>query len=170
MDGGAWQSVVPRAAQSWTWLKQLSSSSSNFRHTAKWFSCGCCSANKSSLTLWSLGLQQSRLPCPSLFPGVCSNSCPFSQWCYLSNSSSDTLFSFCLQSFPASESLPMSWLFISSAKSSRASASASIFLMNIQCWFPLGLIGLILLSKGLSRVFSNTTIWKYQLFSSQPSL
>ena len=124
----------------------------------------------SCLTLWSLGLQQSRLPCSSLFLGVCSNSCPFSQWCYLSSLSSDALFSFGLQSFPASGSLPMSWFFISSGKSSTASTSASVLLMNIQCWFPLCLTGLMLLSKGLSRVFSNTTIWKHQFFSSQPTV
>ena len=114
------------------------------------------------------GLQHARLPCPSLSPGVCSNSCPLSWWCCLTISSSATPFSFCLQPFPASGSFPMSWLFTSGCQ---ASASASVFPVNIQDWFPLGLTGLIsLLSKGLSRVFSGTTVWKHQFFSAQPSL
>ena len=80
-------------------------------------------------------------------------------------------FSSCPQSFPASGSFPVSWLFASSGQSIRASASASVLPMNIQDWFPLGLIGLISLkSKGLSRVFSNITVWKHQLFGVQPSL
>ena len=79
-------------------------------------------------------------------------------------------FSFCLQSFPASESFPMSQLFTPGGQSIRASASASVSLMNIQGWFPLGLTGLISLqSKGLSRVFSNTTVQKHQIFSTQPA-
>ena len=114
------------------------------------------------------GLQHTRLPCPLLSPGVCSNSCPLSWWCYLTISFSATPFSFCLQPFPASGSFPMSWLFTSGCQ---ASTSASVFPMNIQDWFPLGLTGLIsLLSKGLSRVFSGTTVWKHQFFSAQPSL
>ena len=80
-------------------------------------------------------------------------------------------FSSCLQSFPELECFPMSWLFRSGGQSVGASASASVFPMNMQGWFPLGLTGLIsLLSKGLSRVFSSTTIWKHQFFSTQPSL
>ena len=86
------------------------------------------------------------------------NSCPLSQWCHLTMSSSATLFSFCLQSFPALGSFPMSQLFTSGGQSIGASTSASIPPMNIQGWFPLGLTGLISLqSKGLSRVFSRTT-------------
>ena len=80
------------------------------------------------------------------------------------------LFPSCLQSFPASGSFPMSQLFSSGGQSIGASASASVLLLNIQDWFPLGLTGLILLSKGLSRVFSSTTVWKYQFFSAQPFL
>ena len=76
-----------------------------------------------SNSLWPHKLQHSRLPCPSLSPRVCSNSCPFSQWCYLTTSSSATPFSFCLQPFPASGSFPMSWLFVSGGQSIRASAS-----------------------------------------------
>ena len=80
-------------------------------------------------------------------------------------------FSSCFQYFPASGSFLMSWLFASGGQSIGVSASASVLLMNIQCWFPFGLIGLISLqSKGLSRVFSNTTVQKHQLFSTQPSL
>ena len=118
------------------------------------------------------GLQHARLPCPSLSPGACSNSCPLSQWCHPTISSSVILFSSCLQSFPASgSSFPMSWLFSSGGQSIRASISASVLPMNIQDWFPLGLTGLISLqSKGLSRVFSNTTVQKHQFFSGQLSL
>ena len=92
-------------------------------------------------------------------------------WCYLTVSSSVILFFSCLQSFPASKSFPISWLFASDDESVRASASAWVLPMNIQGWFPLELTGLISLqSKGLSRVFSNTTVRKHQLFGSQPSL
>ena len=116
------------------------------------------------------GLQHARLPCPTLSPEVCSNSCPLSQWCYLTISSSATSSSFFLQSFPASGSFPTLWLFPSGGQSVGGSASASVLPMNIQGWFPLGLTGLIfLLSNGLSRVFSST-IQKYQFFSTQPSL
>ena len=104
-------------------------------------------------------------------PRVCSNSCPLSWWCYLTISPSAALLSFCLQSFPASGSFPMSYLFPSGSQSSRTSALASVLPMNIQGWFPLRLTGLISLqSKGFSRVFSSTTIWMYQFFGVQPSL
>ena len=117
--------------------------------------------------LWSYGLQQVRLPCPSLSPGVCSNSCPLSQWCHPTISSSVIPVSLYLQSFPASGSFPMSQFFASAGQSIGALALASVFPMNIQDWFPLGLTGLISLqSKGLSRFFSNTTIWKHQFFGS----
>ena len=117
------------------------------------------------------GLQHARLPCPSLSPRVYSNSCLLSQWCHPTISSFVTLFSSCLQSFPASGYFSRNRLFISGGQSVGASASASVLLMNIQGGFPLGLTGLIsLLSKGLSRAFSSTTVWKYQFFSAQPSL
>ena len=110
-------------------------------------------------------------PCPSPTPGAYSNSCPSSWWCHPTISFSLVPFSFCLQSFPASESFPVSQLFASGGQSIGASASASAPQMNIQSWFPLGLTGLISLqSKGLSRVFSNTTVWKHQFFGTQPSL
>ena len=116
------------------------------------------------------GLQHVRLPCPSLSPGVCSNSCPLSWWWYLTILFSITAFSSCPQSFPASGSFPMNWLFASGGQSIEASASASVHLMSNQGWFPLGLTGwLSLLSKRLSRVFSSTTVWKHQIFSAQPS-
>ena len=103
-------------------------------------------------SLWHHRLQHARLLWPSLSPGVCSNSCPLGQWFYLTNSSSATRFSFCLQSFPKSGSFPVSWVFASSDQS--IGSSSSVLPMNIQGWFPLELIGLISLqSKGLSRVF-----------------
>ena len=119
------------------------------------------------------GLQQARLPCPSLSHGVCSDSCPLSWWYYWNISSSVTAFSSCIQSFPPSVSFPINWCFISRGQSigASASASASILPMNIQGWFPLALTGLISLpSKGLSRVFPSTTIWKHQFFGAQPSV
>ena len=116
-------------------------------------------------------LQQARLPCPSLSSGVCSNSCPLSWWCYPTISSPVVPFSSCLQSFPASGSFPMSQFFTSGGQSIGASASASVFPMNTQGWFPLGLTGLISLQfKGLLRVFSNTTVQKHPFFSPQPCL
>ena len=121
-------------------------------------------------SLWPQELQHIRLPCPSLFPGVCSNSCPSSQRCHPTISSSVIPFS-CLQSFPASGSFQMSQLFASGGPSIGVSVSASVFPMNIQDWFPLVLMGLISLqSKGVSSVFSNTTVQKHQFFSAQPSL
>ena len=119
------------------------------------------------LSLWvrlfaTPALKHTRIPCPSLAPGVCSNSCPLSQWHHPIFSSSIASFSSCPQSFPASGSFPMSQF--------GASASASVLPLNIQGWFPLGLTGLISsLTKGLSRVFSNTAVWKHQFFSTQPS-
>ena len=126
---------------------------------------------QSCLTLWPHGQQYIRLPCPSPAPGDCSDSCPSSQWCYPTISSSLIPLSFCLQSFPASGSFPMSQFFASGGQSIGASASASVPPMNIQDWFPLGFTGLISLqSKGDSRVFSNTTVQKHQFFVAQPSL
>ena len=111
------------------------------------------------------------LLCPSLSPRVCSNSYPLRQWSHPTIPSSVTNFSSCPQSSPALGSFPMSWLFVSGGQNIGASASASVFPMNIQDWFPLWLIGLIsLLFKKLSRVFSSTTLLKLQFFSDQPSL
>ena len=106
-------------------------------------------------SLWPRELQHARLPCPSPTPGACSNPCPLRQWCHLNISSSVIPFSSCLQSFPASESFSVSQFFSSGGQSTGISTSASVLLMNIQDWFPLGLTGWISLqSKGLSRVFS----------------
>ena len=116
-------------------------------------------------------LQHTRLPCPSLSPGVCSSSCPLSQWCNPTISSSATLFSFCPRSFPATGTFPMSYLFVSDDQNTGASAWASVLLLNITVWSPLRLTGLIsLLSKGLSGVFSNTTVGRHQFFGILPSL
>ena len=118
----------------------------------------------SDTTLWFHGLQHARLPCPSLSPGACLDSCPLSWWCYLTISTPVTPFSSCLQSFPASRSFPMCWLSASGAQS--IGASASVLPMNIQGWIPLGLTGLISLQpKGLSRVFFNTTVQNHQFFT-----
>ena len=104
-------------------------------------------------------------------PGVYSNSYPLAQSCYPVSSSSAIPFSSCLQSCPASGSFPVSQLFVSGGRSIGASASASVLPMNIQGCFHLGSTGLIsLLSKGLSRVFSSTTVQKHQFFGTQPSL
>ena len=137
-----------------------------------WILTTCChSVAKLYLSgsLWPHGLQHIRLPCPSLSSRICSNSCSLSQWCYTTTSSSDTLFSCCLQSFPASRSFPMDWLFASGGQSTRT--STSIPPVNIQAWFSLGLTGLISFQfKGLSRIFSSTIIQKHQFFDAQPSL
>ena len=118
--------------------------------------------------LRSHGLQHTRLPCSSPTPRACSNSCPLSQWCYQTISSAVIPFSSCLQSFPALGSFPMSQFFASNSQTIGASASASGLSMNIQDRFPLGWTGLIFLQfKGLSRVFSNTTVQKHQFFGAQ---
>ena len=117
------------------------------------------------------GLQHARLPCLSPPPGAYSNSCPLSQWCHPTISSSVVAFSACLQPFRASGSFPISQFFASGGQSFGVSASASVLQMNIQDWVPLGWAGWISLqSKGLSRVFSNTTVQKHQFFSAQLSL
>ena len=122
-------------------------------------------------SLWPHELQQARLPWPPLSPEVCSNSRPLSRWCHPIISSSVVPFSSCPQSFPASGSFPLSQPFTSGGQSIGASASASVLPMNIQGWFLLGWTGLIsLLSKGFSRVFSNTTVQNHQFFDAQPSL
>jgi len=119
--------------------------------------------------LWPIGLQHTRLPYTSLSAGVSSNSCPLSQWCHPTISSSVAPFSSCPQSFPASGSFPVSRLLTSGGQSTRA--SASVLPGNNEGWFPLGLTRLIsLLSKGLSRVFSSTIVRMHQFFGPQLSL
>jgi len=123
-----------------------------------------------SNSLWLHGLQHTRPPCPSPTPGAYLNACPSCQWCHPTISSSVVPFSSCLQSFPASGAFPMSQFFTSGGQSTGVSASASVLPMNIQDWFPLRLTGWISLqSKGLSRVFSNTTVQKHQFFGAQLS-
>ena len=127
----------------------------------------CCSAAQScqSDSLWPQWTAEWQAPLSSTISWTLLKS--KSWWCHPTISSSVTLFSSCLQSFPASGSFPVSQLFASGGQNIRA--SASVLLMNIQGWFPSGLTGLILLSKGLSRIFSSTTILKHQFFSAQPS-
>ena len=117
------------------------------------------------------GLQHARPPYPSATPGVYSDSCPLSQWCHPAISSSVILFSSHLQSFPASGSFPVSQFFASGGQSIGTSASAPVLPVNTQGWFPSGWTGGISVqSKGLSRVFSNTTVQKQQFFGAQSSL
>ena len=123
-----------------------------------------------SNSLWPCRLQHARFPGPSPTLWACSNSCPSSRWCYLTISSSVIPFSSHLRSSPASGSFLMSQFFTSGGQSIGASASASVLPMKVQDWFPLGLIGLISLqSRGLSGVFSNTTVQRHQFFGTQPS-
>ena len=136
----------------------------------------CCKAAFSSVLLISLvwlrshGLQHARPPCPSPTPRVYSNPCPLIRWCHPTISSSVIPFSSCLQSFPASGSFQMSQFFASKLQSIGVSASISVFPMKIQDWFPLGWTGWISLQfKGPSKVFSNTTVQKYQFFGTQLS-
>ena len=129
------------------------------------------SVTQSCLTLRPHGLQLAKPPCPSPAPGVSPNSCPLSWWYHPTISSSVVPSSSCLQSFPASGSFQMSQLFASGGQSIGVSASTSVLPMNIQDWFPLGWTDWISLqSKGLSRVFSNTTVQKHQFFCAQFSL
>ena len=127
------------------------------------YPCCCFSVTKlcPTATRWIVAHQASL---SFISPRVCSNSCPLSQWCHPTITSSVPLFSSCPQSLPGSGYFPVSWLFTSGGQSIGDSTSESVLPMNIQSWFPLGLTGLIsLLSKGLSRVFSSTTIQKHQL-------
>ena len=118
-----------------------------------------------SYSLWPHGPELARLPCPPPTPGVYSHSCPWSWWGHPTISSSAVPFSSCPQSLPASGSFPVCQFFTSGGRSIGVSASASVLPMNIQDWFPLGWTGWISLqSKGLSRVFSNTTIQKHPFF------
>ena len=118
------------------------------------------------------GLQHARPLCPLPSPKVCPSSCPLHQWCHPAMSSSDTIF-YCPQSFPAFGTFPMSCLVASDDRTigAWALASVSVLSVKIQGWTPLRFTGLIsLLSKGLSGVFSSTTVWRYQFFGILPSL
>ena len=141
---------------------------SNLRiYEIPWTQHCCCSASQSCPTLCDKYI---RLPCPSPSPGVCPSSCALHQWCCRTISSSDTLFSFCPQSFPATGTFPRSHLFISDDQNTGASASASFLPVNILGWCPFRLTGLIsLLSERLSGVFFSTTIRRHQFFGILPS-
>ena len=159
-----------------TWTHSLTIQSSACTDTSEYIPKGLktlllvFSHSVMSHSLWPHGLQHSRFPCPSPSPGACSNSCLLSRWCHPNIMPSVIPFSFCLQYFPASGSFPMSQFFASGCQSIGVSASASVLPKNIQDWFHLGWTGLISLqSKGLSRVFSNTTVEKHQLFGAQLS-
>ena len=129
------------------------------------------SFSRSQLFVVPWTIQHTRPPCPSPTPRVYSNSCPLSWWHYPTISSSVVPFSSRLQSFPASGSFPVSQFFASAGRSIAVSVSASVLPVNIQDWFPFGwTIGISLQTKGLSRVFSNTTVQKHQFFITQPSL
>ena len=134
--------------------------------------CCCCSAAQSCLTLCNpQGRQHARLPCHSPSPKICPSSCPLRGWCHPAISSSDALFSFCLQFFTASETFLMSRLFTSEDQNTGASVSVSVLPVNIQDWFLLRLIDLIsLLPKRLSGVFSTTTVQSHQFFGILPFL
>ena len=122
-------------------------------------------------SLWPHELLHARLPCPSPTPEAYSNSCPLSWWCHPTIAFSVIPFSACLQSFPASASFRVSQFFTSGGQNIAVSASASVLPMNIQDWSSLGWTGWVSLqSKGLSRVFSNTTVQKHQFFDAQLSL
>ena len=120
-------------------------------------------------SLWPHGRQHTRLPCPSPTPRAYSNSCTLNWWYHPTISSSVAPFFSCCQSFPIWGAFPMSRLFTLGDQSITASTSASVCPMNIEGWFPLGLTGLILLSKGFSRGFSSTTVWNQKFFSAQTS-
>ena len=150
-----------KARHIWVWITCLifQFSSVQFSH----------SVESNSLRLH--GLQHARFPCPSPTPRACSNSCSLSQWCHRTVFSSVVPFSSCPQSFPASGCFPVNQFFASGGQSIGVSASASVLLMNAHDWFLLGWTGSISLqSKGLSRVFSNTTFQKHQFFGTQLSL
>ena len=128
----------------------------------------CCSVTKSCPTLCnSMDCSMPGFPV-SLSPGVCSNACPLSWWCH---PTSVTSYSSCPQSFPASGSFPVSWLFTSGGQIIGASTSDQSFQWIFRVWFPLQLTGWISLqSKGLSSICSNTTVQKHRFFGTQPSL
>ena len=142
-----------------------------FRKMELLFGCSVqFSLSVTSDSLWPHELQHASSPCPSPTPRVHSNSRPLSGWCHPAISSSVIPFSSCPQSLPASESFPMSQLFARGGQSTGVSALASFLPVNTQDWSPLGWTGWISLqSKGLSRVFSNTTVQKHQFFGAQPS-
>ena len=163
----------------WAYLFLHNSIKNVFCKICGFFFCQIMGENSSSVhfshsvmtnSLQPHGLWHTRLPCPSPTPGPCSNSCPSSWWCQ-TISSTVIPFSFCLQYFSASGYFPRSQFFATGGPSIGVSASKSVLSMHIEDWFSLALIGVISLqSKGLSRVFSNTTVQKHQFFRAQLSL
>ena len=124
-----------------------------------------------SNSLRTHGLRHASPLWPSPFPEVCPSPCPLHWWCHPAVSSSDALFSFYPQSFPALGTFPMSHLFTSGDQNTGTSASASVLPVNVQGWPHLTLTGFIsLLSKGLAGVFSSTTVWRHEFFGVLPSL
>ena len=162
-DREAWPAAVHGVTKSQTWLRNWTVTTHIY---ILWLICiiSCSVQLSDSVMFNSLrphGLQHTRLPCLSPTPGAYSNSCPLSRWCHPTISSSVIPFSSHFQSFPASGSFPRSQLFESGGQRIGVSASASVLPMNIQDWFPLGWTGWISLqSKGLSRVFSNSTVYE----------
>ena len=151
------------------WIIKWSEQNRNKQNIDKWSVQFSRSVVSNSLRPYKL--QHARPPCPSPTPGVYPNSCPLSQWCHPTISSSVIPFSSCPQSVPASGSFQMSQLFASGGQSIGVSASTSVLPMNTQDWSPSGWTGWISLqSKGLSGVFSNTTVQKHQFFGTQLSL
>ena len=174
MDRGAWQAAVSGVTKSQTWI-------SNYTAAVEFKNGDCVESSvRKSVVFFSRWVHAwlcdpkncSKPGFPVLhYPRVCSNSHPFNWWCHLTISSSVVPFSSCLQTFPKSGSFTRSQFFASGGQSIGVSASASVLPMNIQDLFPLGWTGWIALqSKGLSRVFSSTTIQKHQWFGSHPSL
>ena len=182
------RTVVPKFVACWNHLEMLKNTNMrfpflecwsncyevglNFGEIHRWFSVSSVQFSHSvvSDSLWPHESQHTRPPCPSPTCGVHSNSCPLSRWCHPAISSSVIPFSSCPRFLPASGSFPMSQLFAWDGQSIGVSASASIRPRNTQDWSPLGWTGWVFLqSKGLSRVFSNTTVQKHQFFGAQLS-
>ena len=190
MDREAWQDTIYRITKSQKWLKWLSTHTDievfHMASTVLGFEKNRAESDTTTdlavftssvqfshsvMSLQSHGLQHARPPCLSPTLKIYLNSCPLSQWCHPTISSSVIPFSSCLHSFPESGSFPLSQFFESSGQSIGASASASVLPMNIQDWFTLGWTCWITLkSKGLSRVFSKTTVQKHQFIGTQLSL
>ena len=155
---------TPQLDQSTTWTMWLAAMLSSH-----WFSSVQFSRSVMSNSLQPHKPQHARPPCPSPTARVHPNSCPSSRWCHPTISLSVIPFSSCPRSFPAPGSFQRSQFFTSSGQSIETSTLGSILPMNIQDWFPLELTSLISLqSKGLSRVFSNTTVQKHEFFDNQP--
>ena len=168
---GGGQNSCPKLQSQWDYCLCFPQEFYDFRSYIQVFQSVQFSCSVMSESSQSHGLQHTRLPCPAATPGACSNSYPLSLWCHPTVLSSVAPFSSCLQSFPASGSFPVSQLFTSGGQRTGATASASVLPVNIQDWSPLGWTGWISLqSKGLSRVFSNTTVQKHQFFNTQLSL